>query len=319
MKLKPTKIITFCLLSLFCVEPIFASSLSERLSGRILLQVQAKGQAWYVNPVDQKRYSLGRPSEALILMRGLGVGITNANLAKIPVGIINNSGALDSDNDGLPNNLEAALDTNYNNADSDGDRYNDLIELNNNYNPIGSGQLPIDNNFIRQNLGKIFLQTEKHGEAWYINPTDQKKYFLGRPEDAFIVMKNLSLGITNENLSQIIIGQLTTAVDQPVTQPIDNSNIMELAADGIRNNNAVEVKKLFSPNLEKMIDYILNYLDADGRLTLANVISGSSLTSSTADEKIYSNEVYFSLGGYDVPVKFYVEKQPDGTWLMTNL
>lgn len=318
MKPKNIKIIILLLISLFYVQPIFAASLSERLSGKILLQVQSKGQAWYVNPTDQKRYSLGKPSEAFILMCGLGIGITNVNLAKIPIGIINNSGVTDDDGDGLSNNLETALGTNSNKADSDNDGYNDLVELNNNYNPTGSGRLTLDNNFIRQNLGKIFLQTEKHGEAWYINPTDQKKYFLGRPDDAFVIMKNLSLGITDEDLSQITIGQLTTTVQPPI-QPIDDSNIMEQAAANIRNNNATEVKKLFSPNLEKMIDYILNYLDTDGRLTLANTISGSSLTSSTANQKIYSNDVYFSLGGYKIPVKYYVEKQSDGTWLMTNL
>ncbi|MDO8593256.1 MAG: hypothetical protein Q7R92_05895 [bacterium] len=272
MSKKTIKIIVLGLLILFCAQPGLAASLGARLTGRILLQVQSKGQAWYVDPADQKRYSLGRPSEALALMRGLGIGITNANLAKIPVGAANSPVAPD----------------------------------------------PLANNFTKQNLGKIFLQIENHGEAWYINPIDQKRYFLGSPNDAFIIMKSLSLGITDENLNQITVGWLATAV-QPASQPVNGSSIMEQAAAGIRNNDAAEVKTLFSPNQEKLIDYIFTYLNADGRLTLANILSGSSLTSSTADQKVYSNEVYFSLGSYKVPVKFYVKKQPDGSWLIANL
>ncbi|NCQ16391.1 hypothetical protein GW814_01910 [Candidatus Falkowbacteria bacterium] len=52
-------------------------------------------------------------------------------------------------------------------------------------------------------------------------------------------------------------------------------------------------------------------------LLLANILSGSTLESSTATKKTYLNEVYFQ--GEKHLVYFYVEKQPDGAWLMTNL
>ncbi len=39
--------------------------------------------------------------------------------------------------------------------------------------------------FSQQHQGKIFIQVEEKGEAWYINPEDNKRYFLGRPTDAF--------------------------------------------------------------------------------------------------------------------------------------
>lgn len=62
-----------------------AGSLAQKLSGRILLQVQQKGAAWYVNPVDLKRYYLGGPADAFALLRQLGLGITDADLNTIPV------------------------------------------------------------------------------------------------------------------------------------------------------------------------------------------------------------------------------------------
>jgi len=55
----------------------------------------------------------------------------------------------------------------------------------------------------RRLSGKIVIQSEKNGEAWYIYPKDLKKYYLGRPEDAFRVMRELGLGVARKNLALI--------------------------------------------------------------------------------------------------------------------
>ncbi len=65
--------------------PIGGGVLAARLSGRILLSVEEQGEAWYVYPVDQRRYRLGRPSEAFEAMRNLGLGISAVDLERIPV------------------------------------------------------------------------------------------------------------------------------------------------------------------------------------------------------------------------------------------
>jgi len=56
-----------------------------RLAGRILLQVQDKGQAYYVDPVQLKLYYLGRPADAFQVMRTRGLGISNADLNTIAI------------------------------------------------------------------------------------------------------------------------------------------------------------------------------------------------------------------------------------------
>lgn len=61
------------------------TSLATRLSGYILLQVQRNGETWYVYPNDKHRYYLGNPSDAFKLMTKLSLGISDANLAKIPM------------------------------------------------------------------------------------------------------------------------------------------------------------------------------------------------------------------------------------------
>ncbi len=64
-------------------EEKFDLSLTKRLAGRIVLQVEENGEAWYVNPVNLKKYYLGRPDDAFSIMRELGLGISQENLAMI--------------------------------------------------------------------------------------------------------------------------------------------------------------------------------------------------------------------------------------------
>jgi hypothetical protein len=120
-----------------------AESLSVRLSGRILLQVQAKGEAWYLNPLDLQRYYLGRPTDAFALMRSLGLGVSEDNYR-----FFSSSGA---------SNLS----------------------------------------------GRILLRVQAQGEAYYVNPVNKRLYYLGRPSDAFALMRSLGLGISNQDLEQI--------------------------------------------------------------------------------------------------------------------
>lgn len=137
----------FLLISgLVCIQ--ISEAASNNLSGRILLQVQQHGEAWYVNPDNQKRYFLGRPDDAFALMRELGLGISESN---------------------------------YNNFEN-------------------------NNNKATANLfGKILIRVENNGEAYYVNPLDLKMHYLGRPADAFQVMRELGLGISDVDLNDIKI------------------------------------------------------------------------------------------------------------------
>jgi hypothetical protein len=56
--------------------------------------------------------------------------------------------------------------------------------------------------------GRIVIQVENHGEAWYINPEDGKRYYLANGEAAYQIMRQLSLGISNDNIRKITVGYL---------------------------------------------------------------------------------------------------------------
>lgn len=55
-------------------------AMTRRLAGRILIQVENKGEAWYVNPSDHMRYSLGTPQQAFALFKQIALGITNKDI-----------------------------------------------------------------------------------------------------------------------------------------------------------------------------------------------------------------------------------------------
>jgi hypothetical protein len=120
----------------------------------------------------------------------LGMGVTNNNLKKIPMADANLKGE-DSDADGLPDLVEIALGTDKDKRDTDGDGFEDKREVLGHFNAGGEGSLPTDENFTNAMKGRILLQVERNGEAWYVNPSDSKKYFLGRPGDALSVLASL--------------------------------------------------------------------------------------------------------------------------------
>lgn len=119
---------------------------AQPVAGYILLQVEQHGEAWYVSPVTGRRYFLGSPIDAFLVMKKLAIGSRHAFL----------------NNDGV---------------------------------------------FPSSAAGKIYLDVERNGEAYYIYPKDLKKYYLGRPADAFRLMQGLGRGITDAGLSAITIGQ----------------------------------------------------------------------------------------------------------------
>jgi len=156
------KILLFTVI-IFSFVPSFAraESLLTRLSGRILLQVESRGEAWYVNPVNEQRYFLGSPDYAWNLMRTLALGISNKDMNRL-----------------FPPPYQ------------------------------GGGQGVVE---AARLSGRILLAVEDLGKAYYVDPLTMKLFYLGRPADAFNLMRSKGLGITNADLSKIPISTPSTS------------------------------------------------------------------------------------------------------------
>ncbi|MEK9152168.1 MAG: C25 family cysteine peptidase, partial [Patescibacteria group bacterium] len=114
--------------------------------GKIFLQVESRGEAFYVYPDDKKRYYLGRPADAFAVMRQLGLGVRHDFMLQSTV-------------------------------------------------------------FPTHVVGKILIDVDDRGKAYYISPSDRQAYYLGRPADAFRVMRSQGLGITNGALARIPLAE----------------------------------------------------------------------------------------------------------------
>jgi|GEM_PF-4229782 hypothetical protein len=183
--------------------------LATRLKGQILLQVHESGEAWYIPMNSTQKFYLSDGPTAFEMLREFGLGITNADLAKIPAGLEERFDDVDTDEDGLPDKMEEGLQTDVNNPDTDGDGFSDGDEvLIHNTNPLGEGNAARSTSLVNRLKGHIVLQVESRGEAWYINPADGKRYYMKNGEASFQIMRFLSLGISNEDLAKIEVGEL---------------------------------------------------------------------------------------------------------------
>lgn len=88
MKRIASSIIMASILLIGVSSPVVAAekSLTERVKGHILLQVQNHGEAWYVSPLDGARYYMKDGPTAYEMMRYFGLGMTEADFAKLETG-----------------------------------------------------------------------------------------------------------------------------------------------------------------------------------------------------------------------------------------
>ncbi len=182
-------------------------SLRNRLLGWILLQTQEKGEAWYLEPLSKFRYYLANGDEAYKMLSRFGLGVTDKDLSQIPIGISTCFQGTDTDLDGIPDKMEEGLGTDSAKADTDGDGFSDKDEILGGYNPLGPGKLTSSSSLISRLKGRILLQVQKNGQAWYLNPKDGKRYYTQNGEAAYQIMRCLSLGVTNTDLNSLQTGE----------------------------------------------------------------------------------------------------------------
>jgi len=313
------KIIVILVFTLFFTPVLAETSLGEKLKGRILLSVEENGEAWYINPNNLNRYYLGRPNDAFNILKNLGEGISNEDLNKIPVGLID-ANEKDSDNDGLSDNLEIALGTDINKKDTDNDGYDDKDEIENNYDPVKKDLQQIDKEFTKKHLGKIFLQTEKNGEAWYIDPVSQKRYYLSRPNIAFEIMRQFGLGVKVKHLENIIKNKENEIPVTPTPPPVTINNGKDVIAKvvlAINNGDMENIKSFFTPEMGIIIEASLENMTDNNIFLFTDLLSGAKLISSNSSKLAYKSLVSF---GEEYNEYFFdVEKQEDDSWLISKL
>lgn len=180
-----------------------SSMLPYLLRGHFLLDVENNGLAWYVDMENGLRHEIRNTNDVHNLLNKFGRGVSNENLAKIPIAVDSRLVKIDSDGDGLDDRLERAIGTDPYNPDTDGDGFPDGLEVLNHFDPLGPGRLPIDFEFSASLAGQILLQVEDNGEAWYLSPVDNLRYFIADYNELFKIIEILAIGISSDNIKQI--------------------------------------------------------------------------------------------------------------------
>jgi len=200
------------------VPILHAAQFPEHLNGRILLDVTRKGEAWYVDPVTHTRHYLADGTAGYSVMRDLGLGVSNADLARIPIGYdeatqydaTRTESGYDTDADGLTDSFEQAIGTDMSLDDTDADGYTDKQEVVSGFNPTGAGRSTNDQAFASRLSGRILLQVQGQGEAWYVRPEDKKRYYMRDGKIAYAMMRTFGLGAATTSIDSVPVTALQT-------------------------------------------------------------------------------------------------------------
>ena len=140
-----------------CDLPDTAGEVNPALAGYILKPTEG-GDLWYYDPVSLKRYCLPDADMAYIALGQFGLGITNADLEKIPV--------------------------------------------------AGMGGGEADEKLVDKLRGRILLQVESVGEAWYVAPLSGQRHYLANGAEALNILTWLARPASAKEIFPIPVGEL---------------------------------------------------------------------------------------------------------------
>jgi len=72
-----------------------------------------------------------------------------------------------------------------------------------------------DYTFAKNISGRIFVQVQDKGQAWYIDPINFRKYYLGSGKDALKILKSLSIKVKSSEINKIKTGTISLATVKP--------------------------------------------------------------------------------------------------------
>lgn len=150
-------------------------------------------QLKYTSPKTQKNNIIHTLADFINIAKKESLPMTNQQLAKIPVGVVDGMKFTDSDSDGLADNLEKAIKTNFEASDTDQDEYLDSVEVKNNYSPVlaGGAKIKMDKKLAQKLKNRILMQVESRGEIWLMNETGDLRYYIDNNDEGWQVLYEL--------------------------------------------------------------------------------------------------------------------------------
>ncbi len=171
---------------------------------------------------------------------------------------------LDTDNDGLNDEEELVLGTNANLADSNGNTYSDLVEINNGYDPVVSGKLD-ENPNLSKYVNKTLLYQMLYPKTWLVNSlSDDATITFTAPDDSII-----QVSVQENSDHQSITGWYGSSFPEAA---ITYAKLKSTPTwDGI---SGVDNLNFYLTDKKRNTVYIISYIPAvDGRLVYPNIFN----------------------------------------------
>lgn len=94
---------------------------------------------------------------------------------------------------------------------------------------ISSSSGNLNSGISEELKGQFLIRTANEEEAWYADPTTGKLHYLGRSDDAFVLMQQLGLPISNANLNKLKgEGSHSSQVDTILAQQLAGRIILQV-------------------------------------------------------------------------------------------
>ncbi len=104
--------------------------------------------------------------------------------------------------------------------------------------PNNHGAMAYDLSLSRKMQGRILLQVQNHGEAWYVRTTDSLRYYMKDGATAYQMMRNYSQGITDMDLGKI--PSVANTTDMNLSTSVCGTNAL---ANRLRGNILLQVQQ----------------------------------------------------------------------------
>lgn len=171
---------------------------------------------------------------------------------------------LDTDEDGLWDDEEAVLGTNASSTDTNGNSYQDLVEINNNYNPSGSGRLSANENLARYK-DSVSGYELLYPKAWPTKSLNDETTVIFTAPDASLVQ----ISVQDNADKQSILGWYEISFPDTVVTYDRLKN-----ADGWEGVMGEDGRNFYLTDKKRQNIYVISYIPAvDDRIAYPNIFN----------------------------------------------
>jgi len=229
MPLRATFLMMMCAIwlfgSFFVASPVFAAS--APVLG-VVKSLDATDFFWYVDPSSKQRFFVASSQDLQTAIAWTGKIVSADEVAQLPLLLSDQASGADMDGDGLSDELEVVLGSDFTRPDTDGDGHADGDEVRYGYLPTNPSAAARYAGLRPDKLAPLrfsFVRSGADAPWWYVSG-DGRRIFIGG-SDGFQALMRRSSRVTDEALKRVPV-----SLQSPIWLTVPAGYHAELAATG---------------------------------------------------------------------------------------